>query len=630
MLHFRKKPTILYFSPHQDDELLTMGLDILRNTSGNANVHIILCSDGAKSIVRKVLSDRKNCSVHSGIHEFDISERSFIKSRDLEFIDSCLSLGIKAECIHIPETRMADGTLSLELCMELIRHYTEIYGQDCCICTIFPRESINQHPDHYALGSAAVKLFNDGLISKLRLFLEPYLLFGRLGPYAADLSSLEILHANFFERKKINKAIRSYFRWDPAEGRYAIGAHSMKNDFSRLAANGTFYSCFFERKFIKGNPQSADRKVTIDEDKRKLNSVISSIRSGHFPADEKIQSDYEDLHRQKNANWQIMDGITGRYQEIIRKYDSGQLCHLLNYRIIVSFTSIPERIHYTASIVDQLLKQTMTPDKIILWLSKEEFPLQEKELPDELTLHVQNGNLTIRWCENLKSHKKYLYALKEYKNALIITIDDDLIYDAGLIETLFLSWLKYPECISAARTHYILMDSDGHFMPYMHWYLEQKYLINKPSMELFGTSGAGMLFPPNILDLKLLDPEFVMELCPYADDLWLKTIQVISGVKVVQTDFSPRLKYIPGTQENCLWKTNKKMNDVQLDQIKTWIDKKYGADYLERKIFRLTRTGSPVERFFYAIRNRHILRPHFSLKQYIKKICFRGRFFNGQ
>lgn len=44
------KPVILYFAPHQDDELLTLGVDACRAiSSGEYDVHIILCTDGSKS-----------------------------------------------------------------------------------------------------------------------------------------------------------------------------------------------------------------------------------------------------------------------------------------------------------------------------------------------------------------------------------------------------------------------------------------------------------------------------------------------------------------------------------------------------------------------------------------------------
>ena len=39
-------------------------------------------------------------------------------------------------------------------------------------------------------------------------------------------------------------------------------------------------------------------------------------------------------------------------------------------KIIVSLTSIPSRIHLTHLVIESILRQTVLPDKIVLWLSK--------------------------------------------------------------------------------------------------------------------------------------------------------------------------------------------------------------------------------------------------------------------
>ncbi len=48
--------TVLYFSPHQDDELLSMGIGICNSVSRGMDVHIILCTDGSKCPVRTKLA----------------------------------------------------------------------------------------------------------------------------------------------------------------------------------------------------------------------------------------------------------------------------------------------------------------------------------------------------------------------------------------------------------------------------------------------------------------------------------------------------------------------------------------------------------------------------------------------
>ena len=53
-------------------------------------------------------------------------------------------------------------------------------------------------------------------------------------------------------------------------------------------------------------------------------------------------------------------------------------------KIIVSLTSYPLRIQCAIIVIKSLLKQTIKPDKIILWLAKSDFPRKNKDLPPDL------------------------------------------------------------------------------------------------------------------------------------------------------------------------------------------------------------------------------------------------------
>ena len=94
--------TIIYFAPHQDDELLSMGVDICNSLKKGKSVHVVLCTDGSGSSVKRKLNDGKSCNKHPGEHIYDLSEQEFIQARDTEFVASCLALGVKRENIHIP------------------------------------------------------------------------------------------------------------------------------------------------------------------------------------------------------------------------------------------------------------------------------------------------------------------------------------------------------------------------------------------------------------------------------------------------------------------------------------------------------------------------------------------------
>ena len=85
-----------------------------------------------------------------------------------------------------------------------------------------------------------------------------------------------------------------------------------------------------------------------------------------------------------------------------------------------------------------------------------------EKLPDNL-IKLQKEGLEIRYCPDLKSHKKYYYAMQEQGNNLLITYDDDIIYAPNSIEHLMKYHKQYPDCIICNRGFKILFNNNGRF-----------------------------------------------------------------------------------------------------------------------------------------------------------------------
>ena len=86
-----------------------------------------------------------------------------------------------------------------------------------------------------------------------------------------------------------------------------------------------------------------------------------------------------------------------------KKSGSGIIAKKRAVPFIVSVTTFPARINDVWISLDILLRQTVKPDEVILWLAEEQFP--DKKLPQNL-LNLQERGLTIRYCHDLRSHKK--------------------------------------------------------------------------------------------------------------------------------------------------------------------------------------------------------------------------------
>ena len=79
----------------------------------------------------------------------------------------------------------------------------------------------------------------------------------------------------------------------------------------------------------------------------------------------------------------------------------------------------------------------------------------------------------------------------------------------------------------------MVISDKGQLIPYRYWMKETVACLYRPKMQLFATGGAGTLYPPGIYDDKWFDKDKMVEMCLWADDIWLKLIEIMSGVPVV-------------------------------------------------------------------------------------------------
>lgn len=203
-----------------------------------------------------------------------------------------------------------------------------------------------------------------------------------------------------------------------------------------------------------------------------------------------------------------------------------------NREVIVSLTTYPARMSGLPLVLETLFHQTVTPSKIILWLAEEQYENHAKVLI-ELKDFIDRG-LEVRFCEDLRAHKKYYYSMKYYPEALVITVDDDILYSENMIELLLEKHREFPDCIVACRAHEMKFEN-GCPMPYSSWNILAKNCIG-PDLKLCATGGAGCLYPPRVLSEDVFDKDVFKEICFYADDIWMKCMSFICGTKVVLTE----------------------------------------------------------------------------------------------
>lgn len=247
-----------------------------------------------------------------------------------------------------------------------------------------------------------------------------------------------------------------------------------------------------------------------------------------------------------------------------------------NNRIIISLTSFPTRIGKVWIVIESILRQSHKPDMIILWLSKEQF--NSKDVLPKRLLQQQNKGLQIRFCEDdLKSHKKYFYILKEYPEDILITVDDDIIYKSSMIEELVILHHKTPDAICCNRAQNIKV-TDGEISSYNQWE-ELKYGTGADKCVFF-TSGGGTLFPPRSLHYEALNFRAFKEICFYADDVWLNCMARLNNTKILKSNYYSCLLPIMYFKNSNLNETNvkNKGNDSQIRATREYLIDNYNID----------------------------------------------------
>ncbi len=246
----------------------------------------------------------------------------------------------------------------------------------------------------------------------------------------------------------------------------------------------------------------------------------------------------------------LYDTCTEKYKGINDKSD-----------IIVSLTSFPARINKVHIVIKTLLNQTVCPKKIILWLAKDEFPNGDDELPLQL-LNLKKHGLTIEYCENLYSHKKYYEALKEYEDYKLLTVDDDILYPENMIENLFLVGKDNPGVICANRCHKLLLKySKSKNQENLEYELVDEYDKKYKSMFVFPIGMGGVLYPKGSLNREVFNVDSIKELCITADDMWLRAMGILNKSRaVVCNDIKNPFFSIIGTKKTALYHKNVEEN----------------------------------------------------------------------
>ena len=284
----------LWFVPHQDDEILTLGYGILEDIESGYDVHVILCTDGGGSGILSQWQSGTSCGICKTVHtihlgsEQTITREEFSKYRDFEFVNCCLHLGVKPENIHI----LGVGEDKLNLLDLNFQEQSEdiiIYNQNTSneyyrlkdgglgannsdrgtdnaekivkgfIDKIAPNEQIalrcmhplnnnevgntKQHKDHTGLGFGVLNTakddnYKDNVIN-LKTFVEYYVYNGKNFPAGTKQKFTKVYNDKYV--KKLHDARQCYMKIDWDNGYHGVGYHSVGNYLNTNEKDNLYY-----------------------------------------------------------------------------------------------------------------------------------------------------------------------------------------------------------------------------------------------------------------------------------------------------------------------------------------------------------------------------------------------------
>ncbi len=205
-------------------------------------------------------------------------------------------------------------------------------------------------------------------------------------------------------------------------------------------------------------------------------------------------------------------------------------------QVVVSMTSFPEAIPYAVNAVRSILNGSVLPDKVVLYLTFAQFG--EGGIPQDLReLSEKNPIFEVRnYDRDIRSYRKLIPALKDFPEAVIVTVDDDVAYHKHMLRDILRLHAQLPHAVLAHRAK--LMKPGK---PYRQWrkYRWYHFLFKRLHCSYLNiqTGVGGVLYPPHALKQEMLDVDLFTKIAPTTDDIWFWAAAVANGTPIVPVPF---------------------------------------------------------------------------------------------
>lgn len=228
--------THIFHVPHADDEVLSLGVAILQCLARGEEVHLILITDGSACGSFHFLNGTEKCPIHNVYHDpikegyLDgiLDTQDHVAARRREFLSAAEILGIPTSNLHVYGYK--DGKLTVEQARQIALRAEKSEDIPGPKTHHTMTERYDNHNDHQACGRALADLHAEGSIA------PPFWYVKRsLWHTIPTGDPVEDLVADEAQAKVLRKAAEDVYKnWDPKNGHYAIGYHSVPESFDKM------------------------------------------------------------------------------------------------------------------------------------------------------------------------------------------------------------------------------------------------------------------------------------------------------------------------------------------------------------------------------------------------------------
>lgn len=195
---------------------------------------------------------------------------------------------------------------------------------------------------------------------------------------------------------------------------------------------------------------------------------------------------------------------------------------------VTSIACYPDRIHLLPAVFESIARQTIMPSNVYLVLSVEEWP--DKKVPRYIEKLVRRGVEIVWTRNNTYSVKMLIPILALQPDKAVITLGDDFIYGRTFLENSACAKEVSENSIVGPLGKILVRKGNDIGM----YYREKKPADRSTNINQLYLMGLGTYYPPNSLDIKVVDLEAITSIIPgRGSDLWFWAAAVAKGTKQV-------------------------------------------------------------------------------------------------